>query len=109
MFDVSLDPSGSSKIYCADAASRRFLYMRLLSDFERFPALHLTFGQYSTSFQKVTSCRPNAAAKETIIYPLIVQEMSREPFEPDAPLTCRLAAKFMFSKLMLNPHALGRV
>jgi hypothetical protein len=30
------------KIYCADAGSRRFLYMRLLSDFERFPALHLT-------------------------------------------------------------------
>jgi hypothetical protein len=30
------------KIYCADAGSRRFLYMRLLSDFERLPALHLT-------------------------------------------------------------------
>jgi len=53
MFDVSLDPSGPTQDYYADAGSRRFLYMRLLSDFERFPALHFTLAYTPLHFKQL--------------------------------------------------------
>lgn len=64
----------------------------------------LYFSQY---FQTPPRCPPNAVAKETIIYPLIVQEMSREPFVLDALLICRYTSPFKFSVYVTVLHALA--